>query len=807
MAAPSVTRGYTNVQDCSSITPIAPTLQSAITCSILRNSFNGAQIARTSSSLAPGGRAGGRIVFTSSVDFSGGKYLAFQHGNEFANEYNLSSDVRVHFEDSSGNWVEIQVKDESVSSPGINLRANDFGQSYNRQDLGSSSALAFIRLLNYEDLTPLNSSGTLDWSDIVAVEAHYIKRDVTGTTGSAGVLGFFAAANQHILINGETSNKASFQDFQDDIRSSSSVEAWTEWYSPPSEFTALGGNVYVPWLDWGIGDGSTETIFEDQNAAISWFGEHVTTDYESWGPQLAGKIREVTINQSATDVVSWESIAIRNRKADWSFELKGSASGTFTTVDCIWDTFDVCTLRHGSYDTATFSNFEDAVIIDTNTTMTNCNIRGGGASCRGLVINSAAGDYSGLDVRFSNNANHDIELGSGGAGTYDLSGINVPSGYTLKIHNDSATNAVNVIIPLGLTVTTSTAGGGITIPDDSALVFSGVDSWTIYSTEADRDANTNAIATGTGNYSFNFSSTVTYYLRLVSSGETIFKSVTVTQAGETLVSLETASLLTAISAGLSFIPQVIYVDTTVSTNGTGSNNSPFDNLDDAVTLFNTGGYTFISLKSSIASPATPTTSLAGIKIQGVDKFSAIDINGQRLDGATIQNMLIYGTQSASDTTGVIIEDSRIIGDYTNLKGVVKESEVLNPTGGAVTISVHTQATFLDSSIVNALDVTFDLTSSVFFGMRACDGPLRVSNMTTGSASFEMNSGEIEFLASCTGGSARINDTLDLINNSAGTTIDTQGLIIKENGVDANIQYVNDIQITGTGQSGNEWGPV
>lgn len=362
---------------------------------------------------------------------------------------------------------------------------------------------------------------------------------------------------------------------------------------------------------------------------------------------------------------------------------------------------------------------------------------------------------------------YDVVVDATAASAYQFDGSTI----TIKSNNFEG--------DLATTGTVSTANGATisgTIVDssaDSTLSFSGVDTWTVYLSEADRDQNINPQATGMGsaNYRFIFSAGVEYFLRLVVSGETTFKSVVPLEAGETEVSLQTAALLTAVNSGLGFIPQVLYVDTLSGSNGIGSASNPFNNMDDAVVEFNNGQYSFISLKSSLIFPAFPSASIAGTKIQGVDKFSALDLNGQSADGATLQNLLVYGEQAAADTVGVIIEQSRVVGNLTNFKGIIKESEILNPTGGALTISIHTQATILDSSIVNALDVVFDLSASGFFGMRACDGPLVVSNMAFGAASFEMNSGVITIDASCTGGTVRLNDALKIIDNSAGTILD------------------------------------
>lgn len=88
---------------------------------------------------------------------------------------------------------------------------------------------------------------------------------------------------------------------------------------------------------------------------------------------------------------------------------------------------------------------------------------------------------------------------------------------------------------------------------DSSLTFSGADSWVVFATQADVDANTNPVASGgsTESFRFTFSGTTTYYLRLTLAGNTYIRSVTPTAAGVTDVSLSTESLLSGITSLIS----------------------------------------------------------------------------------------------------------------------------------------------------------------------------------------------------------------------------------------------------------------
>ena len=81
---------------------------------------------------------------------------------------------------------------------------------------------------------------------------------------------------------------------------------------------------------------------------------------------------------------------------------------------------------------------------------------------------------------------------------------------------------------------------------DSVLTFSGIDSWTLYTSAAHRDSHTSPIASGTAieTYRFNYAANTTYYLRLEAAGTTLFQDTTPIKDGETQVSLSIPALLT-----------------------------------------------------------------------------------------------------------------------------------------------------------------------------------------------------------------------------------------------------------------------
>ena len=91
----------------------------------------------------------------------------------------------------------------------------------------------------------------------------------------------------------------------------------------------------------------------------------------------------------------------------------------------------------------------------------------------GIDITGAAGDYSAMQCTLDDNiTGNEVALGSGGAGAYDLTGIR--GNASINIHNSSATNVITVSLASGVSATSSTAGGSITLitPPESVTINS-----------------------------------------------------------------------------------------------------------------------------------------------------------------------------------------------------------------------------------------------------------------------------------------------------------------------------------------------
>ena len=211
-----------------------------------------------------------------------------------------------------------------------------------------------------------------------------------------------------------------------------------------------------------VGNGSTATTLNLSSTPVAFWPrpEDVSaTVLVPNGTQIVQDPRLIDVFQGAADSVTFND-CVFSGSAAWGFRLRGTP-GAFSSARTQWVRYAQMDLAHGAYTDCIWSGGTVPVLVNTSTTITRGIVRD--ATAGGLTITSGPGIYNNIDVDFSNNASFDVALGSGGAGTYELTSVGVVGAYTLKIRNNSATNAITVAIPAGITFSTSTAGGSITV--------------------------------------------------------------------------------------------------------------------------------------------------------------------------------------------------------------------------------------------------------------------------------------------------------------------------------------------------------
>lgn len=428
-----------------------------------------------------GGLYGARKPLPAARDISARRFL-------WVGGFTSGFATNVKFADLADGGVRFYLTDSGGAYNGYILYGRDVTGNDANPPFAFGSFLAFNNSFSQMwwcidlDRTPDYSSGTLDLTDIVAVEAH-VKNNavITNTNNGRAAFGYLLASGNNIIRAGEVADPADFTLLPQ------SLAVWSAG-NPLFPGGARQGQALTPIYDGAngqnyatitpvyIGDGSTATYFRQGRGTLSAQLSMEAIKYRiaqgdtpsllpSYMPDDNGD-RTHTINQSSADDVQFDSFTWSGYdfpdKA-YAVEVTGSTSGTCEFLNNTFARAQFVKLRHG---TATDCIFDSCTNVEINadTSMTGSTIRNAPSGSTALTISGAAGDYSGIEVRLNNaSATYDIALGSGGAGTYDLSGVTVPSGYTLKLHNNSATNAVTVTIASGITTSTATAGGTITV--------------------------------------------------------------------------------------------------------------------------------------------------------------------------------------------------------------------------------------------------------------------------------------------------------------------------------------------------------
>ena len=408
------------------------------------------------------GRRGCRIALAATTDFSTRSHVGFGLATtSFALPNALASvgngGIRVVFVDSAGNYAGYNVYGSGIPNYSDNnfKRSNGFFSSFANVANGNDRPVSW----QIDRLAPpAISSGFINWSQIVALE---LTVNVVNSTDANLYLGELRSIGDFVVTGSESVESVFGFVFNND-GDIGDRQHWTT-----NSFISQSANqvVYSAKMGYRIGDGSTATNFNSENVALGFFNTFDQSPaFRSVGPLLllsADNTRELRINQSASDVFTLTDSSVSSA-AWWQWIVEGSTSGTLTCTRVQFWRYSKFIAGHGQYIDCQFNGASAPVEVNGTSVILDGVIRD--ATTTALRVNTGPAIYDDLSLLFNNpTATADIELGSGGAGTYELPNIEVPAGYTLKIRNNSATNAVTVAIPTGITFSTSTAGGTINV--------------------------------------------------------------------------------------------------------------------------------------------------------------------------------------------------------------------------------------------------------------------------------------------------------------------------------------------------------
>ena len=429
-----------------SITPTAALLDGAAAPASL---YSGTS-PRFATAGKPAGRYGMRITYPSALDLSAHDYVSLGYVAEgWGPAYGLASvgsgGLRVLFVDSGGNYA------------GYNLYGRDVPGYTPDNAQGYLAAYAQDRFIFHvaRRRTPSVASGVVNWSAIVAVELSLYQ-----TSGDNKDAGIFSIASRSAPI---VTGSSGFSAIAASAMSNGALNDKQLISQSPVMQRNAAQTLYSLAIGLTVGNGVTATNLSDSGFGIGFENPYeFSASYPTSGPWVQlpdSHARTFKIVQSAACVLSLADGSFASA-GWWQWELSGNGVATCARVQ-FWR-FNGFRAAHGDYIDCAWNDADTPVEVTAATVISGGLIRG--AKSTALKITSAAGVYSGLELEIDGlAATYDVELGEGGAGTYELAKITVPDGYTLRVRNNSASNAVVVKLPLGLAYSTSTAGGAITV--------------------------------------------------------------------------------------------------------------------------------------------------------------------------------------------------------------------------------------------------------------------------------------------------------------------------------------------------------
>lgn len=428
-----------------SITPAVALLDGAAP-----GSFYGGTSPRFDTAGKPAGRYGMRITYPSSLDLSAHDYVSIGYVAEgWGPAYGLASvgsgGLRVLFVDSGGNYA------------GYNLYGSDVPGYTPDNAQGYLASYAYERAIFHiaRGRTPSVASGIINWSAIVAVELSLYK--TSGDNKDAGI--FSMASRSAPIVTGSSGFSA--------IAAASMGNGELNDKQMISQAPVMQRNaaqaLYSLAIGLTVGNGVTATNLSDSGFGIGFENPYeFSAAYPTSGPWVQlpdSHARAFKIVQSAACVLSLTDGSFASA-GWWQWDLSGSGVATCARVQ-FWR-FDGFKAAHGHYVDCTWNDADTAVEVTAATVISGGLIRG--AKATGLKVLGAAGVYSNLDLSIDSLVGtYDIELGEGGAGTYELPNITLPAGRTLRVLNNSASNAIVVVLPPGTLYSATTAGGSITV--------------------------------------------------------------------------------------------------------------------------------------------------------------------------------------------------------------------------------------------------------------------------------------------------------------------------------------------------------
>jgi|GEM_PF-3238281 len=235
---------------------------------------------------------------------------------------------------------------------------------------------------------------------------------------------------------------------------------------------------------------------------------------------------------------------------------------------------------------------------------------------------------------------------------------------------------------------------------------------------------------------------------------------------------DTNTSINAVLSLVKYINQAVHVNPDAASNGDGSLRSPFDNIADALDFAELVGLDSIHIHADIELDRQ----LKNYVCVGVGNPS-IDINGQNVDKSEFEGLTLKG----SYTGRIVARDCTLANNLTGLNGQFMHCGM----DGDLFCADGADVDMVDpySSIAGTDRPTLSMASStgVRVGIRGMRGGLTLKSVDHAdtNVSVEMATGALTLAATCTAGVIVVRGSCAYLDESAGSTVDRDGLIVNQ----------------------------
>ena len=215
---------------------------------------------------------------------------------------------------------------------------------------------------------------------------------------------------------------------------------------------------------------------------------------------------------------------------------------------------------------------------------------------------------------------------------------------------------------------------------------------------------------------------------------------------------------------IDYLEKQIWVNTELAVNGSGSQESPFNNINDAIDKAENDGIYVIDLIGNI----TLNRNFKNFKIQGIGS-PEVNLNGQNTKNSTFCKAKVKG--AFQDGSGCLFEDCEIL-DTASLEGTYDHCALLGD------LTCQDTATVLMKDCVSGIPgtgrptISMNATGTSLLSVRGYSGGLTLKdcNNAADRVTIELHPGSLTFDSSCTNGIMVARGIGKFVDSTAGATV-------------------------------------